>query len=345
MGDSRPRSSRVWFNQLFRGSGGKPLVAGLALLVIVALASAVWLIQTPASRLVTIGVVQLTAVDAETFEGFKTAMAELGFQEGENVRYLFPGPAGSLDRLDGIIAAHLAAKVDLLLVSSTPATQAAMRATVGTGVPIIFAPVNAPVQAGIVQSLKAPGGNITGIRLPQGDALRLQWLLKLAPQAKRILFTYNPDDQSALESLRQMQNVSGALGVTLVPHPIPDPQALPQQLRTLPAGIDALLLPRDSSIESRIADFVTVATQRKLPLCAPSLTQVRAGALLSYGFVHHEIGRQAAHLAYQVLNGVPAADLPVETAYSYLAINLATARAIDLPVPDEVLRAAHLLIR
>jgi putative ABC transport system substrate-binding protein len=320
------------------------VVAGLALLVGGVLFGGLRQVRTAPPRL-TIGVVQLTAVDAETFDGFKEAMAELGFREGKDVRYRFPGPAGSIERLDAMIAAHLAAKVDLLLVSSTPAAQAAKRATAGSATPVVFAPVNDPLKAGVVRTLQAPGGNVTGVRLPQGDALRLQWLLKVAPHVKQVLFTFNPDDQSALESLRQMEQVSGSLGVSLLRQPVADLDALPGYLRALPPEVDALLLPRDSSHEARVDDYVAAALARRLPLCAPSLTQVRAGALLSYGFVHREIGRQAARMAVQVIRGIPPAELPVETARSYLAVNLATARAIGVQLPDDVLRQAHLVIR
>lgn len=328
--------------QALRGGPGWAAAAVLLLL-----GAAGWLLRPGADALsmVTIGIVQLTAVDTATVDGFKTRMTELGYEEGLDVRYRHPGPAGTIERLDPIIADHLAAGVDLLFVSSTPAAVAAQRATADHPVPVVFAPVNDPVKAGVVKSIQSPGGNITGVQLPQGDAIRLQWLLKAAPTVRHILFPHNPNDQSALESLRQIRSVSAALGIELTPQPVPTTAAILQGLRELPHGIDAILLPRDSSVEARIADYVAVSLERKLPVCAPSLTQVDAGALLSYGFVHFEIGRQAARLVHQILSGVQPADLPVETARSSLAINLKTAQAIGLVVPPEVLRNAHVLVR
>jgi putative ABC transport system substrate-binding protein len=306
-----------------------------------------WVIgcQPTAKHVATVGVVQLTAVDTATFEGFKAAMAELGYVEGENIRYRYPGPAGTIERLDPIISAHLADKVDLLFVSSTPGALAAKRATASQGTPVVFAPVNDPVKAGVVTSLQSPGGNVTGVRLPQGDAMRLQWLLQVAPGVRQVVFPHNPHDPSAVESLGQIQAVSAAMGVNLLPQPVASPEAISESLRALPPDTDAILLPRDSSVEARIDDYVALALKRRLPLCAPSLTQVDAGALLSYGFIHYEIGRQAANLARQILQGVPPAHLPVETARSYLAINLKTARAIGIDISPEVLRNAHRLVR
>jgi putative ABC transport system substrate-binding protein len=322
-------------------SGSVWLGASALLLVL-----AVWWSGRPAPRvpMTTIGIVQLTTVDAATVEGFKAHLAELGYREGRNVRYRYPGPAGSIERLAPIIADHLAAGVDLLLVSSTPAAVAAQAATAHTAVPVVFAPVNDPVKAGVVTGLQSPGGNLTGVRLPQGDAIRLQWLVKLAPQVRKILFPHNPNDPSALESLRQIQAVSAALGITLMTQPLPTAEAMEAALRA-PPQVDAILLPRDSSVEARIADYVALARERKIPLCAPSLTQVHAGALVSYGFVHYAIGRQAARMAHQILSGTPPGDLPVETALSSLAINLRTAQTIGLSVPPQILRSAHTIVR
>jgi putative ABC transport system substrate-binding protein len=296
-------------------------------------------------RTFTVGVVQLTAVDEATFDGFRTGMTELGYPEGKRIRYRNPGPAGSIDRLAPMIEQQISEGVDLLFVSSTPATVAARAATATNGIPVVFAPVNDPVKARVVASLKSPGGNLTGIRLPQGDAMRLQWLLQVAPRMKRIVFPHNPDDASAVESLNQIRQASTALGIELLPQPVASPEAISESLRRFPARVDAILLPRDSSVESRIDDYVKLSLARRLPLCAPSVTQVQAGALVSHGFVHFEIGRQAARLADRIFQGVPPAELPVETARSYLAINLKTARALGIDIPSEVLRSADILVR
>lgn len=321
--------------------------AWAAALAVLVLLSALWWVfrAGPTVPVITVGIVQLTAVDSATVAGFKARMTELGYEEGRDVRYRYPGPAETIARLEPIIADHLEAGVDLLFVSSTPATVAAQRATRGTDIPVVFAPVNDPVKAGVVASLQSPGGNITGVQLPQGDGIRLQWLLKVAPSVSHILFPHNPNDQSALESLSQIQEVSSALGIQLTPQPVPTSDAIVRGLRELPRSVDAVLLPRDSFVESHIADYVRLSLDRKIPLCAPSLTQVDAGALLSYGFVHFEIGRQAARLAHQILSGVRPADLPVESARSYLAVNIKTADAIGLAVAPEILRNAHVIVR
>jgi putative ABC transport system substrate-binding protein len=150
---------------------------------------------------------------------------------------------------------------------------------------------------------------------------------------------------SAEATLAEIREVAPKLNIELMERPIRGSGQLEALFASFPENADALFLPRDSTIEAQIAPIVRFATAHRLPLCVPSLTQVEAGALLSYGFVHREIGRQAARLADQILRGTKPADLPVETAENYLAINLRTAEEIGLPIPDHVLKQASILVR
>lgn len=303
-----------------------------------------WLRPSPPGP-VRVAVFSLTEVDEATLAGFKAGMAGLGYREGVEIVYRAPGPAGRIDRLDAYVAGDAARDADLILVSSTPATQAVLRAGLDRRVPVIFAPVNDPLGAGIVASLRAPGGNVTGIRLPPGDGLRLQWLLRVAPAVRQVWIPYTAADASARESLRQMRTAADTLGVTLLPRAVADFDTLPLATSAAAPRAHAVLVLRDSTMEARIDTLVERARVWRLPLCVPGLRQVERGALLSYGFVHYEIGQQAAGLARQILGGVPAGDLPVLQAHNYLAINLRAARAIGLRVPRPMLRLAHVLIR
>lgn len=288
-----------------------------------------------------IGVVSLTEVDNSTLSGFKEGMQALGYVEGKHVQYLTPGPAGNVERLDPLIAELLQQGVDLLLVSSTPATLRVKEATAKSGIPVVFAPVNDPVSSGIVDTLKHPGGNITGIKLPMGDKLRIQWLTELVPNAKHVYFPYTPSDKSSLQTLAQIREAVTYLGITLLRQPLiaPDSELL------IPDEAQAIFIPRDSTLEARIDEFAAISRSRLLPISAPSLIQVEAGALYTYGFIHHEFGKQAARLTHQIIQGVSPADIPVEVAESYLAINLRSAEECNLQLNDEVLRKAHILLR
>lgn len=293
-----------------------------------------------------VALVQLTEVDNNTVAGFKEAMTQLGYREGIDVSYLSTGPVGSANRLEETIRGYLQQKPDLIFVSSTPATQAVKRLTeADKHPPVVFGPVNDPLAAGVVGDLRRPGGHLTGIRLPTGDDLRLQWLLRLAPGVKRIYLPYTADDKSSLASLAQARAAAAKLGVELLAQPVAVTSGVAAVAAACPANADAIFIPRDSRIEAGIAEFVALAAKRRLPIAAPSLTQTQAGALFSYGFVHRDIGRQAAQQANQIFKGARAGDLPVEMAENRLAINLATAARIGFAIPDDLLLQAEYLIR
>ena len=292
-----------------------------------------------------IGVVALSSVDDNTFAGFKEGMESLGYIEGENVTYLVDGPAGEISRLDGSINGYLKRGADLIFVSSTPGTMAVQRATRENRIPVVFAPVNDPVGAGVVKTLEHPGENITGIKLPTGDRVRLQWLKKISPTVTRVYVPYNPNDKSALASLAQAEKAASTLGMQLVKGEVMNPGGKNRTIGVIPDNIDAIFVPRDSSIEAMIDEIVTVSQQRKLPVSAPSLTQVHAGALYTYGFIHQKFGKQASRLVDSILRGADPSDIPVEIAQSYLAINIQTAKELDIEIAGSVLRQADIIVR
>jgi putative ABC transport system substrate-binding protein len=148
-----------------------------------------------------------------------------------------------------------------------------------------------------------------------------------------------------LSSVEQVTAAAAKLGLELVPHPIPAGSTVPGAIAAMPADVGAIFLPRDSRVESAIAEFVDVAARRRLPIAAPSLIQVEAGALFSFGFVHRDVGRQAARLADQIFKGTSAGDLPVEMAENSLSINLTTARKLGIKIPDDILVQANHVIR
>lgn len=292
-----------------------------------------------------IAFVSLSDVDNATASAFKQELSTAGLQHGMDFIYLDAKPAGSIERLDDIIIKHLQNEPDLILVSSTPGTQAVKRLTRDKNIPVVFAPVNDPLAANIVSDLQQPDGNITGIRLPTGDDLRLQFLKKTNPEIKRVLVPFTSGDKSSSISVEIIQKKALILGFQLILEPVSSLENLKAVFAEHNDNIDAVFLPRDSSIESMIQHFVDYSIKLKIPLIAPSYVQVKKGALLSYGFVHEEIGKQAAHLAIQALRGREIKDLPVEMAENLLSVNMLTASKIGLNLPDSILYQADLIIR
>ncbi|WP_022663360.1 ABC transporter substrate-binding protein [Paucidesulfovibrio longus] len=308
-------------------------------------AATYWLLVPPEPRReVVVGVLQYTNTNLTTLEGFKDGLAELGYHEGDNLKILFDGPAQSKEELAARLRLLLAKHPDLLFVSPTPAALVAAEMTRGTDLPVVFAPVNDPVASGVVNNLRRPEANLTGVRLAPSEGRRLQSLLEVVPAVRRVFVPYNPLDSSALASLNQLRRAAPSLNVELLPKPF-TPKTDLFAPGYAPEGIDAVFLPREGLVLSRIKDFVSLSARRKLALSTPRFDQVEQGALTGLGFIGYEVGKQAARLAHLLLSGTPVASLPVETAEDYLFINLAAAERLGIHVPETVLRRADRLIR
>jgi len=293
-----------------------------------------------------IGVVNLTPRLDPVLDALKEGMADLGYVEGENIVYVYAGPAESIDALDGQVEMLLDAEVKLIISLSTPATQAAHRLTQASGLPVVFGPVTDPVAAGVVDNVAQPGGNITGVRLGrESEAERLEWLKRAVPTMQQIYIPYNPEDDSAISSVTAVSEAAEKLGITVTLREARNNEEISTAIADIPEDTDALLLPQDSLVATRIDDFVAAAIDRQLPLSSPTDEQVTRGAFISYSFRLHELGLQMARLVDQILQGADPAHLPVETAQFFLTVNLKTAEEIHIDVPDIVLQSAHTIIR
>jgi len=297
------------------------------------------------TRLYTIGVINSTPTLEDTITGFKQGMTDLGYIEGKNVRYVYPGPASSMDKLDGMAQDLVNAKVDLIFSISTPATQAAKKATASNHIPVVFGILTDPVGAGVVTSLAQPGGNVTGVTFGPQEARRLEWFTKIDPAVRRIYIIYNPNDSSAKLAFKTATATADTLGLEIISQEAPTLDDISTALANLPDNIDAIYTLPDSQTEKKLADIVAVATAHQLPVSVPNVDLVENGPLYSYAMKSYPTGQQAARLADQILKGTKPADLPVETTEFFLAINLKTAQALGITVPDSILSQADTIIR
>ena len=293
----------------------------------------------------TIGVVNLAAAFDPILEGFKTGMEEAGYKEGENVTYLYEGPAANPDALDEVLENLKSQDVDLVLTFGTTATLKAKQLLEGTDIPVIFGPVTDPVSAGIVTDLINPGGNITGIRTGNPTPKRLEWLMAIAPDIKRIYVFNNPNDKSSAAAIEALAETASLYGVELVVRDAGNPEEIDAGLNAIPEDVEAIFIPASAFYEAQISKFIDAANERKLPLAAPATANVWTGALTSFGHDNVPLGKQASRLAVQILSGVKPSDLPIENADLFLAINLLAANTIGLNIPDEILRQADIIVR
>jgi len=301
--------------------------------------------STEENKVYKIGVANLAPPLEPILEGFKAGMEEAGYVEGDNIVYLYDGPAPSPEALDGVLENLKNEDVDLVLSFGTLATLKAKEILAGTDIPIVFGPVTDPVASGIVTSVLNPGGNITGIMTGNPAPKRLEWFLKIDPEIKRLYSFNQSDDNSAVQSLAAVKEIASKFGVEFVIRDANTSEELTTALDEMPEDIDAIFLPASAFFERNNGLFVSFANEHKLPLSAPATANVRDGALTSLGHDNIPLGRQAAGLAHQILGGIKPADLPVESAELFLSVNLNTANTIGILVPNQVLDAAHVIVR
>lgn len=294
---------------------------------------------------VSIGLVTNNVNGLRNVDGFKAGMSELGYEEGRNVEYVFADEPLNGDRLDEALEAMVASDVDLIFTAGTPTGVAAHRITRDPGIPVVFGVIADPIKAGVMEDLAVPGGNMTGVKLGEDQSRRLQWLTEIDPTVRRVLVPFNPDDTAPSSAVAQIEALAPGLGLELILAPAPNDQAVTDLLADFPSDVDAMFLVPDSVVNARLAELLDVASAAGLPTSGPSIAQVDGGALMSYGFVHHEAGTQAAAIAVQVLNGTEPGAIPVQNTESFLAINLVAASEIDLEIPDDVLRQADIIVR
>lgn len=300
---------------------------------------------TGEKKMYMIGVVNLAAAFDPILDGFKAGMEEAGFVEGRNVTYIYEGPAASPDALDAIFENLKKEKVDLVLTFGTLTTLRAKESLAGTDIPIVFGPVTDPVASGIVEDRQRPGGNITGIQTGNPAPKRLEWLLEIAPGIKRILVFNNPKDSSSIQALSAFQETAPTLNIEVVVRDTSTPEEIAAALGSMPEDIDAIFLLPSAFLEANIDTFVKTANEYKLPLSAPATANVWSGALTSFGHDNVPLGRQAARLAYQILNGAYPGDLPIESAELFFSINIKTANTIGLEISNDVLKVAGIIVR
>lgn len=291
-------------------------------------------------KIYTIGIINYSPAAEDAYDGFVQGMTDLGYEEGLTVQYLYKGAISDKNKLNEEGQRLIANKVDLIFSMSTPASLIAKKVTASTGVPVVFGPVSNPVKSGLVESLKQPGGNITGVTFSQQEPKRLEFLKMLKPSIKRICFPYNSKDKSPNLNLKRLRKVAGMMEIELVPVPLHNDQEILAFIKDFPEGFDAIYLPTDSLMATHAANFAEIAIHHKIPLSTPQREGVVAGGLSSYGFSTFDVGRQAARLADQIFKGLSPSDLPVEVSEFVACINMSTARKINLHISNSILRQA-----
>jgi putative ABC transport system substrate-binding protein len=292
-----------------------------------------------------IGVVLQGGSYSAAIDGLRDGLRELGFEEGKQFLLHVRDVKGDLKAVEAAARGLEGGKVDLIWALSTSTTLAVKRAT--KSVPIVFYAGADPVAVGLVASFRKPGGRLTGLHGQFSDltAKRLELLKEMAPRTRRALALYNPDNPAAQRSATMAREAARQLKVELVERPVSSVEELRAALRALrPGEVDAIAYVADAMVTSQEELLFETARAKRLPTVV-NKDSVDKGALAGYGESYYTIGRRSAKHVQQVLQGASPGDLPVEQLDRlYFVINLKTAKAIGLTVPQSVLARADEII-
>jgi putative ABC transport system substrate-binding protein len=277
---------------------------------------------------------------------FRRGLSEMGYVEGQNVSIRYHWITDRYDALPAMVADLVQRRVDVILAIGPPAVIAAKAATQTT--PIIFVTGADPLKFGFVSSFNRPGGNITGIWmvLTALAEKRLQLLHDLLPKAELIGLLVNPSSPVAEPQMREAQAAAQALGVRVTVLKAVTENDFEQVFANLAQQrADALFVSADPLFASKGERLVALATQYAMPAIYEFREYVEAGGLMSYGTVLSDGYYRGGHYVGRVLKGMTPVDLPVEKVDKFeLIINLKTAKALGLAIPDKSLATADEVI-
>lgn len=277
---------------------------------------------------------------------FRQGLIEAGFIEGKNVAIEYRFAEGSYDRLPAMAAELIHRRVSVIAATTTPAALAAKAAT--TAIPVVFTTTGDPVQMGLVASLSRPGGNITGItRLNVEIAPKLlEAMHELVPTATRIALLVNPTGPNAETLSREIEAAARGLGLEVPLLHAATENDLDKVFSTfsqLSAG--ALVIGTDPFFTTRSQQLATLTLRGGVPAIYSTRAFATAGGLMYYGASITDLYRLAGGYTARILRGEKPADLPVQqSAKVELVINLKTAKALSLKVPQSLVSRADEVI-
>jgi putative ABC transport system substrate-binding protein len=299
-------------------------------------------------RLPTIGFLgsATPASQSQWTAAFVQRLRELGWVEQRTVTIQYRWLEGHYERAVEIAAEFVRLKVDVIVTVSTPASIAVKQAT--SLIPIVFAASGDPIGAGLVASLSRPGGNITGLSQQQTDTAgkRLELLRKVVPGLSRLAILANPDNSAAALERDEVQATARTLGLEAAVFEIQRAEDIAPTFEAMRGRADALFVCIDGLVNTNRITINSLALDARLPTIHGVREHVEAGGLMSYGASFADLYRRAAELTDKILRGTKPADIPVEQPTKIeLVINLKTAKALGLTIPETLLATADEVIQ
>jgi putative ABC transport system substrate-binding protein len=276
---------------------------------------------------------------------FHQGLGETGYTDGQNVEIEYRWAEGVYDRIPGLAIDLVGRKVDVIAAFSTPSALAAKSAT--STIPIVFN-VGDPFEHGLVASLSRPGSNLTGISILATElmAKRLELVSELVPQAKVIALLVNPSNANAERIIQEVREAARAKGLQLqILKASTESEIDVAFTKLIQARSGALVVGADPFFDERRNQLLTLASRHAVPAIYFARQFALGGGIISYGSSITGTWRQVGILVGKILAGAKPVDLPIEQPTRFeLVINLKTAKALGLTVPQSLLARADEVI-
>jgi len=286
------------------------------------------------------------SANAARIEAFRQGLRELGYVEGKNIVIEWRSADGKLDRLPALAAELVRLKVAVIVTSGGALTRRAKEAT--STVPIVMTNDPDPVGDGFVASLARPGGNITGLSTfaPELSGKRLEILREVVPRLSRVAVLGSSTATGYAQTLKEIEPAAKAFKMQLQFLDVLHAKDMETAFRAASEGRAQGVLTLNSAIlGSQLAQIAELAVKKRLPVMYHQSDFVEAGGLMSYGVNVPDLNRRAADYVDKILKGAKPGDLPVEQPTKFeLVINLKTAKAIGLAIPQSLLARADQVI-
>jgi putative tryptophan/tyrosine transport system substrate-binding protein len=276
---------------------------------------------------------------------FVQRLRELGWIEGRTVAIEYRWAEGRSEHMAEIAAEFVRLKVDVIVTYATPPVVAAKQAT--AVIPIVSAVMGDPVGTGLVTSLARPGGNVTGLSVlaPDLAGKRLELLREVVPGVHRLALLANISNPIATLEMGEVQMAARTLGLDLIALEIRRTEDIAPAFETLKGRAQAIYVVGDPLLSTNRVRINTWALVARLPAFYNEREYVEAGGLMSYGVNWPNLFRRTADFVDKILRGAKPADIPVEQPTKFdLVINLTTAKALGLNIPDKLLALADEVI-
>jgi len=280
-------------------------------------------------------------------QAFRQGLLDAGYAEGHDVVIEWRSAKGEYDRLPQLAADLVQSKVDVIVVQGMPAAQVAKRAT--STIPIVLAIVADPVASGLVASFSHPGGNITGLSAMTEDlsAKRLQLLKEAVPRFTRVAVLWNPDTAFHTKVMEELKAAAPSLSMELSFVGVRTYEEFgPAFSAVRRARAQAVYVIEDALFFNHRMTLVKLASKARLPIIYWVKEFAEGGGLMSYGASYGDLFRRSAGYVDKILKGAKPGDLPIEQPTKFeLVVNLKTAQALGITIPESILLRADDVIR